>query len=136
MGYDFVRYERGLAFSKHVLLTPDAAPGVTKQRAWADEHAGTITSWEEFEQYEWPLVKQADFFGVEYLSRHLPEGMGLMTCHAAGVFEHVSQIMSLEGLAFALHDNPELVKAVTDKVGESMLAYYDQLMDLDHVIAI
>ncbi|NLF01895.1 MAG: hypothetical protein GX601_13060 [Anaerolineales bacterium] len=136
MGYDFVRYERGLGFARNVTVAPDVSPRPERNRAWADEHAGAITNWDDFESYHWPTLEEADFFGIEYLSKHLPEGMGLITCHAAGIFEHVSQIMSLEGLAFALHDNRQLVQAVADRVGELMMGYYEHMLDLDNVIAI
>jgi len=136
MGYDFVRFERGLGFAVHRLLAPDTAPDSYKQRAWADEHRGSIQTWEDFERYPWPTVEGMDFFPFEYLNDHLPEGMGLMTCHAAGVFEHLSQIMSLEGLCLALYDDLELVKAVADRVGGLMVAFYRHLLDLDRVIAI
>lgn len=136
LGYDFVRYEESLPFVKRSVVIADAAPGSDKQRAWADEHHGAIASWEDFERYPWPGVSDASFFAVEYINAHLPEGMGLMTCHAGGIFEQVSQIMSLEGLCLALYDQPDLVAAVTEKVGERMLAYYRHLRDLDGVIAL
>ena len=136
LGYDFVRFETSLDFAKHRLMAPDPAPTARKQRAWADEHRGAISSWHDFERYSWPDVRDMDFFPLEYISGHLPDGMGFMTCHAGGVFEHLSQIMSLEGLCFAIHDDPSLVRAVVDKIGESMLAFYDQLLELDYLIAI
>jgi len=136
MGYDFVRFERGLDFPKHHVSAPDTATGSTKERSWADEHRGAITSWEDFERYPWPKVEECDFFAVEYLSTHLPDGMGLMTCHAGGPFEHVSQIFSLEGLCLAVFDDPALVKAVADRVGELMTGFYQHLLDLDNLIAI
>jgi len=77
-----------------------------------------------------------DFFAFEYIDQHLPEGMGLMTCHAGGMFEHLSQIMSLEGLCLALYDAPDLVAAVAEKVGERLLAFYRHLVDLDNVVAL
>lgn len=136
MGYDFVRFERGLGFTETKILTADTAPNSNKQRAWADEHQGSITSWEDFEHYPWPEVKDVDFFPFEYISSHLPEGMGMITCHAAGIFEHLSWIMSLEGLCLALYDNPDLVKAISDRLGELMTDFYRHLLDLDNVIAI
>jgi uroporphyrinogen decarboxylase len=136
MGYDFVRFERGLGFTVHRLLAADTAPGSSRERAWADEHRGSIQSWEDFERYPWPRVEEMDFFPFEYLNDHLPEGMGLVTCHAAGVFEHLSQIMSLEGLCLALYDDADLVRAVADRVGELMVGFYGHLLDLDRVIAI
>jgi len=136
MGYDFVRFERGFDFAKHQLLSPDTAPGSAKERAWADEHRGTIMSWEDFDRYRWPTIEETDFFPFEYIDAHLPDGMGLMTCHAAGIFEHLSQIMSLEGLSLALYDEPDLVRAVADRIGELMLSFYEHLLDLESVIAI
>ena len=136
MGYDFVRFEQSLGFDVNRLLTADTAAGSTKQRAWADEHTGSIQNWQDFEAYSWPTVAEMDFYPFEYLNDHLPEGMGLMTCHAGGLFEHLSQIMSLEGLCLAVHDDPDLVRAVSDKVGELMAAFYKHLLDLDRLIAI
>jgi uroporphyrinogen decarboxylase len=81
-------------------------------------------------------VSEADFFPFEYINGHLPEGMGLMTCHAGGIFEHLSQIMSLEGLCLALYDEPDLVAAVAEKVGERLVAFCRHLLDLDRLIAV
>ncbi len=136
MGYDFVRYERAMDFGKKTFLAADPAPDSHKDRAWADSHEGTIRTWEDFDRYPWPKAEETDFFAMEYLNGHLPEGMGLITCHAAGILEHLSQIMSYEGLCLALHDDPELVQALSDKLGELISDYYRNLLDLDRVIAI
>jgi len=136
MGYDFVRFERGLPFKINQVLAPDAAPGSAKQRAWAEEHSGSIQSWEDFEQYPWPKVEEMDFFPFEYINANLPDGMGLLTCHAGGIFEHLSWIMSLEGLGFALIDDPELVRAVSTRIGGLLEDFYRHLLDLDRVAAV
>lgn len=136
LGYDFVRFERGFLFPTHQLMGNDASLGENKQRAWSDEHQGSITSWSDFESYPWPKVEDYDFFPFEYLNAHMPEGMGLMTCHSGGIYEHLSMLMSYEGLCLALYDNPELVKAITDKVGGLMEKFYHHLLDLDRIIAI
>jgi len=117
-------------------MAEDATMGKKKPRAWADEHQGTITSWEDFEKYPWPKVEEFDFFPFEYINNHMPDGMGLMTCHAGGIYEHLSALMSYEGLCLALYDNPRLVQAVTDKLGKLMEKFYQHLIDLDKVIAI
>jgi len=136
MGYDFVRFEQGLGFDIRRTLAPDTAVGSERQRAWLDEHHGAIQSWAEFESYPWPSVAEMDFSSFEYIDAHLPDGMGLITCHAGGMFEHLSQIMSLEGLCLALYDQPDLVRAVSDKIGDLLVAFYQHLLDLDHVVAI
>ncbi|HOJ33103.1 MAG TPA: uroporphyrinogen decarboxylase family protein [Candidatus Hydrogenedentes bacterium] len=136
MGYDFVRLEIGAGFRENTLAAQDPAPGSPKQRHWSDQHHGTITSWEEFEKYPWPDIKNVDFFPLEYISKNLPEGMGFITCHAAGPFEHLSSIMSIEGLCLAVMENPDLVAAIAQKVGETMVAFYKQILELDRLVAI
>ena len=136
MGYDFVRLELPLPFSAHHLLADDTAPASGGQRAWADEHHGTISTWEDFEQYPWPSVTDADFFPYEYVDTHLPEGMGLMCCHAGGICEHLTWMMSYEGLSLALYDDPELVSTVSNRIGSLMEQYYQRLLQLDNLIAI
>ncbi len=136
MGYDFVRFEQDMGFPETHLELADTAPGSTKQRAWADEHKGAIMSWDDFERYPWPKIEEFDFFPFEYISSHLPEGMGMITCHGGGLYEHLSWIMSYEGLCMALYDAPDLVKAVADRIGGLLVKFYEQLLDLTGVIAI
>ncbi len=136
MGYDFVRFEQGLPFPIKQMLAPDPASGSARQRAWSEEHVGSIQTWEDYERYPWPSIEKMDFSAFDYIDAHLPEGMGLLTCHAGGVFEHLSWIMSLEGLGFALIDNRELVRAVSEEIGRLFLGFYSHLLDLDRVAAI
>lgn len=136
MGYDFVRFELSLPFPERTTRIPDAAPGSTKDRAWPDEHQGLITTWEQFEQYPWPKVEDFDFTPFHYLNDRLPEGMGLISSHGGGVFEHLSWIMSFEGLCTALYEDATLVQAVADRLGELMLGFYRHLVDLDRLVAV
>jgi len=136
MGYDFVRMELSLPFRVNRLLIQDAAPQSEGDRAWANEHQGTIVTWEDFEGYDWPSVEEADFFPYEYVDAHLPEGMGLIASHAGGMYEHLSWIMSYEGLSWALYDQPDLVAAVAERLGALMESYCQQLLGLDNLIAL
>ena len=136
LGYDIVRYEQSLPFMEHEHLAADPAPGSQQQRAWRDQHRGAIMSWDDFERYPWPTVEAMDFFAFEYLNSHLPDGMGLAACHAGGPFEHLSHIMSYEGLCLALHDAPDLVQAVIEKIGALMIDFYRHLLDLDRLVAV
>jgi uroporphyrinogen decarboxylase len=136
MGYDIVRYEIGLPLPQHKIAVADTAPNAAKDRAWADEHHGAITSWEDFERYPWPDVSTFDFFPLEYLNAHLPEGMGFISSHGGGVYEHLSWIMSFEGMCNAIMEDPGLVRAVSDKLGMLMEEYYRHLLDLDRLVVI
>ena len=136
MGYDFVRFEQSLAFPESKLIIADAAPGSPKSREWADEHHSALSSWKDFETIRWPKVEEFDFFAYEYLNAHLPEGMGLISSHGGGIFEHISWMMSLEGFCSALISDPSLVKAVADRLGDLMTDFYRHLLDLDRLVAV
>jgi uroporphyrinogen decarboxylase len=135
LGYDYVRLELGLGFAGRTLVGADATM-VSEQRSWVDEHQGAITSEDDFETYPWPSVDEVDLFPLEYISAHLPDGLGLITNHGSGPFEIVTQVMSYEGFCLALYDNPTLVRAVCERVGSLLLAYYRQLVDLPNLIAL
>lgn len=135
LGYDFVRFEQGLSFSQfHV--TGDDATRPDGKRSWNDMHRGVITSWDDFERYPWPVVTPEFLANYEYLAGHLPEGMGLIVCHGGGIYEHLSSLFSYEGLCLALYDQPDLVAAVAERIGNLMADVYRQLVELEHVIAI
>jgi len=137
MGYDFVRVEVSLALPAVAHVAQDTAKGnEDHNRAWQGLNQGPITSWEDFEKYPWPSVSEKDFYIHQYICDHLPEGMGFISCHAGGVYEHVSRLMGYVGLCTNLHDNPDLVKAVSDKLGELIFEYNKHLLELDNLAAI
>jgi uroporphyrinogen decarboxylase len=132
MGYDYVRVEVSLALPARAHVTKDTATGnESHNRAWQGLEPGVIQSWEDFEKYPWPRVTEQSFYMHHYICDHLPDGLGFITCHAGGVFEHVSRLMGYEGICYALYDNPGLLTAVTDKLGELIYQYNTHLMQLD-----
>jgi uroporphyrinogen decarboxylase len=137
LGYDVIRFEMSLPFPENTILVEDrTAVAAEGRRAWADEHTGTIRSWEDIDRYPWPEVEAFDFFPFDYLSRHMPEGMGLVASHAGGPFEHLSWIMSYEGLCFALAERRDLVLAVAERLGKLMEEFYRHLLDLPNLVAV
>jgi len=135
LGYDFVRFEESLPFVETERVGPDSSQR-TGERHWRDMRRGAIASWADFELYPWPSVTPESLADYEYLATHLPEGMGLMACHAGGMYEHLSAIFSYEGLCYALHDQPDLVAAVADRLGGILLSFYRQLVELPNLIAV
>ncbi|MBM3187705.1 MAG: hypothetical protein FJZ90_03180 [Chloroflexi bacterium] len=144
MGYDLVRYEESLPLSEHNVYGADQANSRRRAdptrvggiREWRDLHRGAITNWQDYESYPWPEVTPATLANYEYLAAHLPEGMGLMACHAGGIYEHLSAVFSYEGLCYALYDQPDLVEAVAQRLGELMLDFYRQLVELEGLVAV
>ena len=130
MGYDYVRLEISLPF-----IHPGRAGGAGG-RSFQETGRGPIGSWEDFERYPWPDPEAADLFCLDYVGRHLPDGMGLITCHAGGPFEHLSMIMGYETLCLSLFDQPDLVAAVAERIGLLMVGYYRRLLQLPGLIAL
>lgn len=137
MGYDYVRVEVSTPLPAVALVTNDTAEGnQDHNRAWQGLDEGPIRSWEDFEKYPWPKVTDESFYTHDYICRHLPDGMGFITCHAGGVYEHVSRLMGYTGMCIALFDDPALVKAVADRLGEIIQKYNEGLLQFDKLSAV
>ncbi len=137
MGYDYVRVEVSTPLPAVSLVTKDTAAGNEEHnRAWQGLDTGPVQTWEDFEKYPWPEVNDDSFYIHDYICRHLPDGMGFISCHAGGVYEHVSRVMGYTGMCIALMENPDLVKAVTDKIGGIIKKYNEGLLQFDRLISI
>ncbi|HOX40234.1 MAG TPA: uroporphyrinogen decarboxylase family protein [Candidatus Brocadiia bacterium] len=137
MGYDFVRLEMGLPFPSGSRIAEDSAEAAKgRMRGWAETGKGPIQSREDYEKYPWPKIEDEHFWPYEHISRRLPEGMGMFSCHGGGIFEHVSRLFGYETLCLMLYDDPGLVRDVTDRVGELLLAYHRRLCRIPGVVAI
>jgi uroporphyrinogen decarboxylase len=117
-----------------VLLASDTARGNEEHhRPWQGLHGGPIQSWQDFERYPWPTIGDDDFYIHRYITQHLPDGLGFVTCHAGGVYEHTSRLMGYENLCLKLYDQPDLVAAVVDRIGSLLLEYYRRLLEVDRL---
>jgi len=134
LGYDYVRIERNAGFQLAKELADDI--DTQKERSWVESTTGLIESWDDFERYPWPSVTDECFADIEYINDHLPDGMGLISSHCAGVYEHLSFIMGYETLCIALYESPDLVQAVTDRIGDIMVDFYRKLVQFDRLVAV
>lgn len=83
----------------------------------------------DFEAYTWPEFKREQFDLVKQLK--VPEGMKLVLFTPDGLLENSIALMGYENMCLNLYDNPDLVRNVINKVGETLLAYYDWALDYD-----
>jgi uroporphyrinogen decarboxylase len=136
LGYDYVVGYHGFGFAgAAALISDDTTEGGQNRgkRGWQDEHHGPITGWEAFEKYPWPLATDAMFEDIEKLADALPEGMKVTVTLPGGVLENLSSLFGYEPLCMLLADDPDLVQAVVDKIGEGELSVYEHLCSYDHV---
>lgn len=137
LGYDCIRVELDCRLSDE-MAKPDPRPmdEVGRSRCAMPGGTGPISSWEQFEDFPWPTVREPDLFAVEHLARILPTGMGIMVAYEGGMFEHLVGLMGFEGLALRLYDQPGLVDAVAERLGDIMMGHYERLLQIERVTAL
>lgn len=135
-GYDYVYAWTGLNFSGlYRSAAPDTAstwnwPG--GNRYWQDETSGPIQSWKDFEEYPWQKPEEISYNALEYLNAVVPEGMKISVV-IGGIFENASWLMGLESFAYALRDQPDLVAALCERVGDLVAAAAATAVSIDNV---
>ncbi len=137
LGYDYVPGGHTFGFPRReglARLAEDTSPERNRgQRGWRNESQGTIGSWEEFEQYDWPDIEKASFEDIEKLEPLLPDGMKVTTTLPGGVLENLVDLMGYEPLCYALVEDYDLVKAVADRIGQGELDLFKRLAEYDHI---
>jgi uroporphyrinogen decarboxylase len=92
-----------------------------------------ITGEASFEAYKWPDPESFDSSRLEKIRPFLPEGMKLMLMGPGGVLENVISLVGYDNLCLMIYDNPDLVQAIFDRVGEGLLKYYEIALEYDTV---
>jgi uroporphyrinogen decarboxylase len=136
MGYDYVFMVTGLNFIRNQMALADTASvsnWAGGLRYWQDESGGPIQNWKDFEAYPWPRAEEVSYAAFEYLNSALPDGMKISAFQFGGVFENATWLMGLQPFSYALRDQPELVEAVCQRVGELTTAVAAHLVTIDNV---
>ncbi len=123
-GFDHVPLEQGLQLtdaikrrSMHEMEAHYAADTEdTHVRSWATEGKGLIASRADFDGFQWPDPDALDYSLFERIDPLLSPQVKVIGV-VGKVFTCVSWLMGLEGLSFALADDPDLVALVFERVG-------------------
>ncbi len=121
LGYDFVRQGiEGMEMELRRSTTEDTA--ATKKeggRTFIDSEKGPVTTWEEFERYQWPDPKKFTTKALEWHEKNLPDDMCVIGSGGFGHFaEHLTWLMGYETLCYTLYDDRKLVQAICDRLLE------------------
>ncbi len=103
-------------------------------RGFQDEHTGPIMSWEDFEKFDWPDPDAPQLTAeLEWFQENLPDDMcivGGLTGHFA---EELSFLMGYETLCYALFDQRDLIRAISDKLLEIYRTCVQRTLAYDRV---
>ncbi len=135
LGYDYYRVRAEIPFQMDTLAARDTGVLATGERRWVNEHEGLIKSRADLAAYPWPTTATIDFSAAEAAADELPDAMGLIG-FSGGVLEWSSNLLGLEGMMLLLYDDPELVRAVVDRVGQTIYDAFRVFCDMEKVFAI
>ena len=134
MGYDYIRVGGGVSFAGNKTAADDTAELSRGKRGWAKSSSEILAGPEDLERYPWPKVKDEDLWMYEFVGRHLPEGMGIMACPASGLFEIITSGVGYETLCYLICDQPGLVSAFVQRIGNILFDAYSRLVQIPGVV--
>jgi len=102
--------------TKHVTAQDTAGLPMADGRNFMEEHAGPITSWDDFEKYPWPDPDLPEATReIEWFQENLPDDMCIAS-HTGHFDEYLTWLMGYETLCYALYDDRDLVRAIHEKI--------------------
>ncbi|MEG1426084.1 MAG: uroporphyrinogen decarboxylase family protein [Oscillospiraceae bacterium] len=92
-----------------------------------------ISDWDSFRNYNWMDPDHCDYSKLQGISGKLPDKMKLLVMGPGGVLENVTALIGYDNMCYMLYEDPELLQAVFDKVGSTLLRYYENSLEYDSV---
>jgi len=140
-GYDFVPLSAGLLEVGGVLsgeATQRARHQYTvygdgsREVTWAAEGEGVLGSWEAFERFPWPEPEAIGLSHLEAVAAELPAGMQLIVI-IGKVFTATWMLMGMEGFGRAAAFEPDLLRAVFERVAAVQFRTFERALELPRV---
>jgi len=92
-----------------------------------------ITDWKSFEEYVWPDLDKIDYSCLDVIGEHLPAGAKIIVAGPGGVLENVMSLVGYEPMCYMIYEDPELISKVFEKVGSTLVKYYETCGKYKHV---
>jgi len=136
-GYDYIKLAPVINMNPGAALPQNglrqsAASALDRARTWGTESKGVITSWEEFERFQWAEVNDAALRWFDAAEKAMPAEMRVIGQYG-DIFTFTWEFMGFETFSFALVENPELVAAVFDRVGSIIYALFARMAEYETV---
>jgi len=139
-GYDYLKLSPSLTLNpadrkpKEGERRSDASD-LDQARSWAPEGTGFITSMQEFESYQWPKLNEIDYSVFDRVQPLLPDGMKIIGQYG-DIFTFTWEFMGFEQFSYALVEQPELVEAIFNKIGEIEYSLFSHMAEVPNMGAI
>ncbi|MCX7919686.1 MAG: nucleoside 2-deoxyribosyltransferase [bacterium] len=139
-GYDYVKLSPSVNLNPAGIKPKEGARisaenDTGRERAWAPEGTGFITSMQEFESFQWPNLNEIDYSVFERVQPLLPDGMKIIGQYG-DIFTFAWEFMGFEQFSYALVEQPELVEALINKLGEIEYAMFATMAEVPNIGAL
>jgi uroporphyrinogen decarboxylase len=108
----------------------------TEQKTISLNRSCMINDWQSFEAYKWPDPEKFSYDCLKDILAPIDGNMKFVLPGPYGVLETTIQLIGYDNLCFMLVDNPDLVKAIIDAIGQRLLKHYQICLQYDSVGAI
>ena len=144
VGHDHVPFNVGLHMTPQLLAVmeghryevsaadPDGGGEESVERRWAAGTTSVITSDADFETFPWPDPDDFDYTPLSEAKKILPGNMKVIV-QIGKVFNPVLWLMGFETFSYTLFDNPDLVKAMFERVGDIQVRTLERCLDYPSV---
>lgn len=135
LGFDAitVSYDLPLTVADCSLANDTAALAKTgEQRDWFQGGSSVLSTWEDFERFQWPDPGKVDVSQIEWAAKHVPEDMCLKV-QVSHILEHPMWIMGMEAFCIGIHETPDLIAEVCRKCGELNIGVLEVLLQFDRL---
>jgi uroporphyrinogen decarboxylase len=136
LGYDYVIVDiENNRFPLTKMIVEDSSGNLKREggRSYIDEHKGPVMSMDDFKQYPWPNPSTYMTKALEWYNKNLPDDMVIIGGLTGHFFEHLSWLMGYETLCLALCEEPELIRAISDRELELDRAAISLMLQFDRV---
>jgi uroporphyrinogen decarboxylase len=128
-GYDYIKLQPGVDFNPGKVGgdgNVKASEDGTAVRKWAAEGTGLIRSMDDLRHYVFPRISDISYQRFDAVKALLPPGMGV--CGQYGdIFTMTWEMMGFEAFSMAVYEEPELVEALNNAVGEIVLSMFERM---------
>ena len=83
---------------------------------------------ESLAQYTWPDANMIDFSYLDELGKYISNGMKVII-PCAGPQETLISLMGFDNLCYMFYENPSLIEAVMQGIGERLMGLYERVLE-------
>ena len=136
-GYDYIKLAPVIDMNPGAAVPQEGrrhseATDLDRARNWGTESKGVITSWEEFERFQWAEVTDAAFRWFDEAEKIMPTEMRVIGQYG-DIFTFTWEFMGFETFSYALVEDPALVEAVFERVGSIIFALFERMAQYETV---